>query len=102
MRQFPTELIDYTLDFLHSDKKTLRDCSLVCRNWLPVTRFHLFGTLYIDSSSVYSFIELLLPSPLPTIASHVHMLHILFLDDPVFDIIAPYLEDFVCSQLYHH
>ncbi|KAJ7062298.1 hypothetical protein C8F01DRAFT_1252123 [Mycena amicta] len=38
----PPELTDHTLDFLHDDLPSLRTCSLVCRAWVPASRFHLF------------------------------------------------------------
>lgn len=61
------ELIDRVLDFLHSSVPSLTSSSLVCRNWLPTTRHHLFSTpvLYQISfgnnpkDNTGSFIELL-------------------------------------------
>ncbi|KIK52120.1 hypothetical protein GYMLUDRAFT_100805 [Collybiopsis luxurians FD-317 M1] len=38
------ELIDYILDFLHTSVPSLTSSSLVCRSWLPTTRYHLFRT----------------------------------------------------------
>ncbi|KAJ7062308.1 hypothetical protein C8F01DRAFT_127814 [Mycena amicta] len=38
----PPELTDHTLDFLYDDRPSLRTCSLVCRAWVPASRFHLF------------------------------------------------------------
>ncbi|GJE86554.1 hypothetical protein PsYK624_026340 [Phanerochaete sordida] len=40
---FPQELVDWTIDFLHNDKATLRACSLVQRRWLSTSSFHLFS-----------------------------------------------------------
>lgn len=31
------------IDHLHDDDDTLKTCSLVCRAWLPPSRYHLFG-----------------------------------------------------------
>lgn len=39
---FPQELFDQVIDHLHDDKDALRQCSLVSRNWLPSSSFHLF------------------------------------------------------------
>ena len=33
------------VDYLYDDKPSLRRCGLVCRSWLPSSRFHLFSTL---------------------------------------------------------
>lgn len=41
----PSELTDYIIDHLHDDAQTLRQCSLVCRAWLPSSSLHLFRSL---------------------------------------------------------
>ena len=41
---FPPELFDSVIDHLHDDKATLRECSLVCKDWVPSSTFHLFFT----------------------------------------------------------
>ena len=46
--RLPPEMWDYTLDFLHADKKSLKTCTLVCRMWLNTARLHLFQTLYMS------------------------------------------------------
>jgi hypothetical protein len=100
MKQFPTELIDYIVDFHHSDRKTLSACSLVCRNWLPTSRFHLLGSIYVWKSNVHSFVELL-ASPSSTITSYIHTLDIdvtRSIHIRVFDVIAPYFKDMVAVK----
>jgi hypothetical protein len=97
MGRLPTELTDSIIDFHHSDRTTLKICSLVCRNWIPASRFHLFRTVRVRFDTVHTFADLL-ASPSSTIARHVHTLHIhfdSFVGIPVFDRIAPYLENFV-------
>jgi hypothetical protein len=98
MRHIPTEIIDVIIDFLHSDKRALSVCSLVCRNWLPASQFHLFRIVHVRSSNVHSVINLL-ASPSSTVIRHVHVLHIYLPTHadmtPVFDTIAPYLREFV-------
>ncbi|KAF9069715.1 hypothetical protein BDP27DRAFT_1420622 [Rhodocollybia butyracea] len=67
------ELVAYILDFLHASAPLLASSSLVCRNWLPATRYHLFSTPVLcqissvrsPSDNTCSFIELL-DSPLCT------------------------------------
>lgn len=39
------ELVDWIIDFLHDDIKTLRACSLVSHVWLPASSFHLLSRL---------------------------------------------------------
>lgn len=41
----PSELTDYIIDHLYDDAQTLRQCSLVCRAWLPSSSLHLFRSL---------------------------------------------------------
>ncbi|KAJ7062309.1 hypothetical protein C8F01DRAFT_1368924 [Mycena amicta] len=58
MDAFPPELIDYALDFLHDDHPSLRTSSLVCRAWVPASRFHLFQHISISSTHL-AFLMLL-------------------------------------------
>jgi hypothetical protein len=39
------ELSDVILDFLHNDVAALCSAGLVCRSWLPASRFHLFSEI---------------------------------------------------------
>ncbi|EKM55204.1 uncharacterized protein PHACADRAFT_120331 [Phanerochaete carnosa HHB-10118-sp] len=47
----PPELFDETLDHLWDDTNALRTCSLVCRDWVPTTRLHLFRTVRLSSET---------------------------------------------------
>ncbi|KAF7324991.1 hypothetical protein MKEN_00541500 [Mycena kentingensis (nom. inval.)] len=42
-RRIPTELEDTVIDFCHFDAKTLVNCGLVCRSWVPASRYHLIS-----------------------------------------------------------
>ncbi|CAK5272318.1 unnamed protein product [Mycena citricolor] len=46
MRDFPPELVEFTLDFLHDDRQSLVRCSEVCRSWVPPSRFHLSSLVF--------------------------------------------------------
>jgi hypothetical protein len=50
MVQLPQELVDWVIDYLHDDPDELYACSLVCRDWLPSSRYHKFGTILLQSS----------------------------------------------------
>ncbi|KAJ6578667.1 hypothetical protein DFH09DRAFT_1148045 [Mycena vulgaris] len=65
MKNFPQELIDYILDDLHEDKSSLVHCSLVCRAWLPATRYHLFSDLVLqrEPNKSSALLELLALGP---------------------------------------
>lgn len=69
------ELIDRIIDFLHDDEKALRACCLVCRQWLPCSRFHRFHSIYLYGSGInrerraQTFLKIA-----PRIGSYVHSL----------------------------
>ena len=44
----PQELSDTILDFLHDDMAALCSAGLVCRSWLPASRFHLFSEIELN------------------------------------------------------
>ena len=39
--RIPQEIFELFIDFLHNDKPSLSNCSIVCRAWLPASRYHL-------------------------------------------------------------
>ncbi|KAF8879957.1 hypothetical protein BD779DRAFT_1446614 [Infundibulicybe gibba] len=41
----PPELVDFIIDHLHDDRKSLTCCSLVSRHWLPASRKNLYRKL---------------------------------------------------------
>ena len=94
----PPELTDHIIAFLHDDRETLKACSLVCKNWLPSSRYSLFGHLVLHDWTLQSFIKLL-NSPVCTIPNRVHTLHIAWSDTGFFDTIAPYLDRFTVRSL---
>ncbi|OCH84583.1 hypothetical protein OBBRIDRAFT_764080 [Obba rivulosa] len=51
----PPELIDYTIDVLHSDYQVLKACALVCRAWLPSAQLHLFYEMCREFESSHNF-----------------------------------------------
>ncbi|KAJ7115411.1 hypothetical protein C8R44DRAFT_709797, partial [Mycena epipterygia] len=44
-QRLPPELTDYIIDFLWESQPDLRACCLVCREWLPSSRRHLFASI---------------------------------------------------------
>lgn len=60
------------IDYLFSDKTTLASCSLVCRDWLQSSRYHLFARISLfkgsdlredDGKWIHKFIAFLNKSP---------------------------------------
>jgi len=52
MHSIPNEIQDRILDFLHDSKPALRACALVCKTWLPTSRYHLFHVILVTSRTV--------------------------------------------------
>jgi hypothetical protein len=50
----PHELYDMVIDFLHDDTPALCIAGLVCKRWLPVTRFHLFSNTQLIGFNVHN------------------------------------------------
>jgi hypothetical protein len=59
MPVFPSELFDIIIDHLHSDKRTLGACSLVCARFLPTSRYHIFHRLELSFEDHDTFIRLI-------------------------------------------
>ena len=55
----PTELIDKIISSIDDDEHSLMLCSLVARDWVPCSRFHLFRSVQLIKNSLPSFLELL-------------------------------------------
>jgi len=72
MPALPNEVQDRILDFLHDDKLALKACALVCRTWVPTSRFHLFRQiqLYLRTADTAMAI---FTNPHCTIRSCFHM-----------------------------
>ncbi|KAJ7087086.1 hypothetical protein C8R44DRAFT_820283 [Mycena epipterygia] len=81
MRTLPLELLDSILDLINSDcekspasPSSLIACSLVCKQWVPRTRYHLFACIRLFRNpgidTVKPFLHLI-SSPLVTFTSSV-------------------------------
>ena len=55
----PQELSDLILDFLHDDVAALCSAGLVCRSWLPASRFHLFSDIKLQMDNVHHRLEVI-------------------------------------------
>ncbi|KAJ7651331.1 hypothetical protein FB45DRAFT_716324, partial [Roridomyces roridus] len=77
--QFSGELVDAVIDWAHESPSTLAACSLVCRQWLPRSRYHGFSSIKLVRSrnldTVKSFLHIL-ESPLVTIVPSVREVHL--------------------------
>lgn len=71
----PGEITDIIIDFCHSNLPVLLSCSLVCRQWLPASRYHLFRTLCLTEKNARS-LAVILRSRNCTFTGAVHVLNI--------------------------
>ncbi|KAJ7687837.1 hypothetical protein B0H17DRAFT_1332300 [Mycena rosella] len=74
--QLPCELCDFIVDYLHADRAALGCCALVCRAWVPASRFHLFERVSLSKKDGYAAarLDVLLASPQATFARAVRRL----------------------------
>ncbi|KAF7358489.1 hypothetical protein MVEN_00899400 [Mycena venus] len=72
----PRELCDLVVDYLHAERVALGSCALVCRAWVPASRFHLFEHISLSDNEGYVAARLdeLLASPHATFAPAVRSL----------------------------
>ncbi|KAH7928610.1 hypothetical protein BV22DRAFT_193926 [Leucogyrophana mollusca] len=71
----PPEITDHIIDHLHEDAEALGTCSLVCKSWLPASRYHLFSIISLHPWKKDSFLRLL-DSTCSSFAPHVRHLYI--------------------------
>ncbi|EJF64777.1 hypothetical protein DICSQDRAFT_52376, partial [Dichomitus squalens LYAD-421 SS1] len=78
----PGELVDRIIDHLYNDASSLKATSLVCKTWLPRSRFHLFQGVVCDmappTTSVSALVSLLYGCP--DVAPYVHKLKLVHID----------------------
>jgi hypothetical protein len=84
--KFAQELIDEILDYFAEDFRSLKFCSLVCREWVFRSRSHVFKKCSLPPSKIPGFCELL-RSPACTLLPHVRT---------IFHTIHHNLEDYHC------
>ncbi|KAJ7461327.1 hypothetical protein B0H11DRAFT_1816667 [Mycena galericulata] len=73
MREFPQELIDKVLDQLPTDGTDIRINGLVCKGWLPRSRYHLFSTVDLTAENISAFVDLVDASSLPLLTYIRHL-----------------------------
>ncbi|THU77951.1 hypothetical protein K435DRAFT_738006 [Dendrothele bispora CBS 962.96] len=47
--ELPPEIVNLVIDELHDFQHDLEACALVCRSWVPQSRFHLFSTIRLSN-----------------------------------------------------
>ncbi|EGO03891.1 hypothetical protein SERLA73DRAFT_84078 [Serpula lacrymans var. lacrymans S7.3] len=72
--KIPPEITDHIIDHLHEDVHSLTTCSLVCKEWLPASRHHLFSSISLHPWKKDSFLRLV-ESPIATFAPYVRRVY---------------------------
>ncbi|KAJ7670102.1 hypothetical protein DFH06DRAFT_160987 [Mycena polygramma] len=76
MPRVPSETSDIIIDYLHDDVPTLRQCSLVCTEWLPAARFHIFSVVHLSLYSIDQMLQVVFypGSPMPQYIRHLSVI----------------------------
>ncbi|KAF9789318.1 hypothetical protein BJ322DRAFT_530563 [Thelephora terrestris] len=72
--RFPQEIIDHIIDILRHQPRTLSQCCLVSKSWVPRTRKHLFGTIIVRARADLAAWDKAFPNPLDSPASYTRFL----------------------------
>ncbi|KAJ7160559.1 hypothetical protein C8R43DRAFT_1124031 [Mycena crocata] len=83
MRDIAQELIDGIIDSCHlADPYSMMPCGLVCKGWLPRTRYHFFSNVQLNKRNIGYFVDLVDTSSL-SILSFVREILLLYEDTPL-------------------
>jgi len=79
--RLPQEIIDYILDLLREERRTLKRCYLVSRSWAPRARTHLFRRInfYSHWSCGFDGWKMIFREPINSPGSLVHTLGVHYL-----------------------
>ena len=74
--RFPQEIVDWILDHLATDSRSLRSCALVSKSWVPSCQRHLFNTIAFTPENIPRWLKTF-PVPGGNPARHVRELALL-------------------------
>ena len=75
------ELVDLIVDLLHDADDALKNCSLVCKSWIPHTRQHLFANVEFRTAKDLQSWKSMFPNPSTSPAYYTRTLSITFCPD---------------------
>ncbi|KAJ7474079.1 hypothetical protein FB451DRAFT_1247803 [Mycena latifolia] len=74
MDDLAQELIDQIIDCWEiADKDAMSSCGLVCKLWLPRSRYYLFSSVSVNGKNLHSFVDLVDSSASPILAFIRHL-----------------------------
>ncbi|KAJ6612343.1 hypothetical protein B0H10DRAFT_2052554 [Mycena sp. CBHHK59/15] len=89
----PPEITDSIIHQFHSSSPDLRVCSLVCRAWLPASRYQLFSSLSLRGEDIPKFVDLI-ASPENTYSSSLRAITIIYGENGPMSLLLLRLLDF--------
>ncbi|KAJ7474058.1 hypothetical protein FB451DRAFT_987964, partial [Mycena latifolia] len=74
MDDLAQELINQIIDCWEiADKDSMSSCGLVCKLWLPRSRYYLFSTVSVNGKNLHSFVDLVDSSASPILSFIRHL-----------------------------
>ena len=74
--RLPPETLDYIVDLLGGNSRTLKKCCLVSKSWIPRARKHIFANIWFRSAKDLKSWEKTFPDPADSPAFHTHTLFV--------------------------
>jgi len=76
LNHLPPELMSEVFRHLHDHEMTLRSCSLVCKTWVLLSRYHLFYRIHLNHANAPAFVALLKSQSGSTLSTFVRQVTI--------------------------
>ena len=76
MSNFPCEILDRIVDFLHDSRTPLRSCCIVSKSWVARTRMHLFAEVVFQTAKSLKSWKRTFPDPSTSPARYTKALFI--------------------------
>ncbi|KAJ7115234.1 hypothetical protein C8R44DRAFT_984009 [Mycena epipterygia] len=77
MREFAQELVDHVIDHWYlADPDGMKPCGLVCKRWLPRSRYNFFSIVHLDAgilSNLSKLLDVIDASDFPILACIQHL-----------------------------
>ena len=74
--RLPPEISQYIIDILHNAPRTLKQCCLVSKSWVPRAWKHIFGQIYFNCSADLEAWKRAFPDPANSPACYTRLLSI--------------------------
>ena len=72
----PPEITDFIVDLLHNEPRTLKQCCIVSKSWIPRARRHLFRWIEFDRPAQVDAWKVTFPDPANSPGHHTRSLSV--------------------------